>query len=177
MEQNEQILSGMKQFLNSQIEPHASCLSENTKNVYESYMSNENEGNYESLTHQNIFNKICMDFLKNNSTSDVTQDERSEPEGEAFDPYWQESSEVPHMMSLSCEHLGAIDDLSPPFGSFLALLSSYQWRVWKQDMLSMFPQLESVRWTWERKEEQIIWVAQRMLTWLKSAFIYDIPGE
>ena len=126
MERNEKILSGLKNFLNSQIESNAFRLSEHTKNVYESYMSNESEGSYEFITHQNIFYKICMDFLKNTSTSNVTQDERNEPEAEAFDSYWQRNSEMPDMMSLSCDNFGTIDDLSPPFGSFSALLASYQ---------------------------------------------------
>lgn len=79
------------------------------------------------MTHENVFYKICVDFLKNNSYSQPTDDGVKQVENVVNDDYccWPDTADCQEQLTLSCENLDSSYDLVPPYGSFMSLLNGY----------------------------------------------------
>ena len=103
--------------------------SELRESIYDAYISQNKETtpcSSNDVTYENIFYKICMDFLKNNSVPRQTEEKGNAVEkAEEQFSIWEATPEVQNDIGLNYESFASVDDLTPPYGSFMSLLNSY----------------------------------------------------
>ena len=130
LENNEKLIGCLKNYLSGQkTTEDDSNLSKKREHLYDSYMAQRQQnvnGAQCSMTHENIFYKICMDFLKNNSYPQQAEDNPKQPNSSLEDySCWQDVTEFQEPLTLSCENLDSSYDLTAPCGSFMSFLNGY----------------------------------------------------
>lgn len=134
MESNEKLIFCLKDFLSGQkVSGDEAPIPENRAEIYDSYYTKRCENvdsNQYTMTHENVFYKICLDFLKNNSyaqPSEASEDNLKQRDRILDDDYssWQDVAGSQDQLTLSCENLDSSYDLTLPCCSFMSLLNGY----------------------------------------------------
>ena len=113
LEGSDKWITGLKDFLSCQTLPpeNVSILTKAGVNYYDQYLLQRPKyfnSNNLPMTQENIFNQICLDFLRNNSSLPVAED-RKDSSNDSFSCAQHAKYQIP--MTFSYEHL------YPPYDS------------------------------------------------------------
>ena len=120
----DKLMDGLNSFLSSQRSPacasNPSILGEKS---YESYLPQRYEcfnTAHLPMTHENIFTKICIDLLRNNSYLPPTE-ESTASANDSFS-FWQDEAQYNSPVTSSCENLDVPCDYITSYRSFVSFL-------------------------------------------------------